>query len=255
VSAAILVAENLSRSFGGVQAVKEVSLAVPAGQLRAVIGPNGAGKSTLFNLLTGQVRCDSGRILFKGADVTGRAPHYLCRQGLGRTFQINSIFVSATVLENVQLALLAHHGRTWDMFSAAHKLFVREAEALLEMLGLAREAGKNGAALSYGDRRRLEVALALACDPQLLLLDEPTAGMSLSDKPRMVQLIRDIVREKGVTVLLVEHDMDMVFSVADCITVMHQGSVVAEGAPKEIQANARVQEVYLGEQRGEQQHA
>jgi branched-chain amino acid transport system ATP-binding protein len=248
VSQAILTVERVSRRFGGVQAVRDVSLTVPAGQLRALIGPNGAGKSTLFNLLTGQVRCDSGRIVFKGADVTGRAPHYLCRHGLGRTFQINSIFLSASVIENVQLALLAHHGRTWNMFSAARKLFVREAEALLAMLGLAREAGRPGAALSYGDRRRLEVALALACDPQLLLLDEPTAGMSLSDKPRMVELIRDIVREKGVTALLIEHDMDMVFSVADCITVMHQGSVVAEGPPKDIQANARVQAVYLGEE-------
>lgn len=248
MSEAILVVEKLSRSFGGVRAVKDVSLAVPAGQLRAVIGPNGAGKSTLFNLLTGQVPCNSGRILFKGVEVTGRAPHYLCRHGLGRTFQINSIFLNSTVIENVQLALLAHHGKIWNMFSAARELFVREAEALLEMLGLAREAGKLGAALSYGDRRRLEVALALACQPQLLLLDEPTAGMSLSDKPRMIALIRGIVREKGVTAVLIEHDMDVVFSVADWITVMHQGSVVADGPPQEIQANARVQEVYLGEE-------
>ncbi len=247
MSEAILVVERLSRSFGGVHAVKDVSFAVPAGELRALIGPNGAGKTTLFNLLTGQVPCNSGRILFKGVDVTGRAPHTLCRQGLGRTFQINSIFLNATVLENVQLALLSHHGKIWNMFSAARKLFVREAEALLEMLGLAREAGKLGSALSYGDRRRLEVALALACEPQLLLLDEPTAGMSLSDKPRMVGLIREIVRDKGVTALLIEHDMDVVFSVADRITVMHQGAVVAEGPPQEIQANARVQEIYLGE--------
>ncbi len=249
MSGDILVVDSLSRSFGGVHAVKDVSLAVPAGQLRAVIGPNGAGKSTLFNLLTGQLPCNSGRILFKGVEVTGRAPHTLCRHGLGRTFQINSIFLNSTVLENVQLALLAHHGKTWNMFRVARELFVREAEALLEMLDLTREAGKCGAALSYGDRRRLEVALALAGQPQLLLLDEPTAGMSLSDKPRMVALIRGIVREKGVTALLIEHDMDVVFSVADWITVMHQGTVVADGPPQEIQANARVQEVYLGEER------
>jgi len=247
VSDAILVAERLSRSFGGVHAVKDVSLSVPAGQLRAVIGPNGAGKSTLFNLLTGLVPCNSGRVLFKGADVTGLAPHTLCRQGLGRTFQINSIFVSATVLENVQLALLAHQGKTWNMIAAAGKLLVREAEELLAMLGLANHAGKLGSALSYGDRRRLEVALALACQPQLLLLDEPTAGMSLADKPAMVGLIRTIAREKGVTAVLIEHDMDVVFSVADWITVMHQGAVVADGPPREIRANARVQEIYLGE--------
>jgi branched-chain amino acid transport system ATP-binding protein len=250
VSVAILAVENLSRRFGGVHAVKDVSLEVRKGELRAIIGPNGAGKSTLFGLLTGQLRPDSGRVLFMGADVTGRAPHVLCRRGLGRTFQINSIFVNATVLENVQLALLAHRGRIWNMFSAARNLFVREAQALLEMLGLAREAGKPGSALSYGDRRRLEVALALACEPQVLLLDEPTAGMSVSDKPRMVGLIRDIVREKGVTAVLIEHDMDIVFSVADRITVMHQGGVLAEGRADDIRANARVQEIYLGAPQG-----
>jgi branched-chain amino acid transport system ATP-binding protein len=150
----------------------------------------------------------------------------------------------------VQLALLAHRGRIWNMFSAARKQFVREAQGLLEMLGLAREADKPGAALSYGDRRRLEVALALACEPQVLLLDEPTAGMSVGDKPRMVGLIRDIVREKGVTAVLIEHDMDIVFSVADRITVMHQGAVVAEGRADEIRSSPRVQEIYLGTPQG-----
>jgi branched-chain amino acid transport system ATP-binding protein len=245
----LLEVRGVGKLFGGLAALSVLDILVDEGEIVSIIGPNGAGKSTLFNLLTGQLACNSGRVLFMGADVTGRAPHYLCRHGLGRTFQINSIFVSATVLENVQLALLAYHGKTWNMFSAARKLFVREAEALLEMLGLAREAGKTGNALSYGDRRRLEVALALACQPQLLLLDEPTAGMSLGDKPRMVGLIRDIVREKGVTAVLIEHDMDVVFSVADWITVMHQGAVVAEGAPAEIQANATVQEIYLGDER------
>jgi len=249
VPEAILATERLNRRFGGVRAVRDVSLAVPAGQLRAVIGPNGAGKTTLFNLLTGHLPCHAGRIFFKGVDVTGLPPHSLCRQGLGRTFQITSIFRSATVLENVQLALLAHRGKTWNMLTAASKLLVREAEGLLVMLGLADQAGKLGAALSYGDRRRLEVALALACQPEVLLLDEPTSGMSLSEKPGMVGLIQHIAREKGVTAVLIEHDMDVVFSVADWITVMHQGTVIAEGPPKEIQANARVQEVYLGEDR------
>jgi branched-chain amino acid transport system ATP-binding protein len=227
-----------------------VSFAVPTGQLRAVIGPNGAGKSTLFNLLTGLIKSDSGRIVFKGQDVTGQPPHRLCRLGLGRTFQINSIFLNATVLQNMQTALLAHRGKIWNMSATADKLLIREAEALLDMLELANRAGKLGSALSYGDRRRLEVALALAGEPELLLLDEPTAGMSLADKPGMVALIRKIATEKGVTAILIEHDMDMVFSMADVITVMHQGAVVAEGTPKEIQANARVQEVYLGEEPG-----
>jgi branched-chain amino acid transport system ATP-binding protein len=247
MSGDVLTVENLSRRFGGVHAVKEVNFAVPAGRMHAVIGPNGAGKSTFFNLLTGFIRCDSGRIVFKGKDVTGLPPHVLCRLGLGRTFQINSIFASATVLENVQVALLAHRRKIWNMVAAADRLLVHEAEALLATLGLADRAGKLGSALSYGDRRRLEVALALACEPQLLLLDEPTAGMSLPDKPGMVELIRKVGRERGVTVVLIEHDMDIVFSVADRITVLHQGAVVAEGTPQEIRANAQVQQIYLGE--------
>jgi len=247
MSADILDVENLSRRFGGVQAVRDVRFTVPVGQMRAVIGPNGAGKSTFFNLLTGFISCDTGRIVFKGRDVTGLPPHKLCRLGLGRTFQINSIFPNATVLENVQVALLSHRGRIWNMSAAADRLLVREAEALLATLGLDDRAGKPGSTLSYGDRRRLEVALALACEPQLLLLDEPTAGMSLPDKPAMVELIRTVGRERGVTVVLIEHDMDMVFAVADRITVLHQGAVFAEGTPAEIKANVHVQQIYLGE--------
>lgn len=247
MSDSILIVEGLSRNFGGVQAVNDVNLTVPAGQMRAVIGPNGAGKSTFFNLLTGYIPCNSGRILFRGKDVTGMPPHSLCRLGLGRTFQINSIFASATVLENAQVALFAHRRRIWNMWAAADKLFVREAEALLATLGLEDRAGKLGSELSYGDRRRLEVALALACEPQLLLLDEPTAGMSIADKPGMVELIRKVSRERGVTVVLIEHDMDVVFSVADEITVLHQGAVVAQGTPQEIKANEQVQQIYLGE--------
>jgi branched-chain amino acid transport system ATP-binding protein len=245
----ILATANLGRRFGGVRAVSDVSLSVPRGQLRAIIGPNGAGKTTLFNLFTGQLRADTGRIFFKGADITGRPPHYLSRHGLARTFQITSIFPSATVFENVQLACLAHRGKTWNPLVAAGRLMLRETEALLERLGLADEADKPAGTLSYGDRRRLEVALALAGQPELLLLDEPTSGMSLSDKPALVRLIQEIVKETGVTAVLIEHDMDVVFSVSDRVTVMHQGRVLAEGAPGEIQASARVQEVYLGESR------
>lgn len=244
----VLVVEDLSRNFGGVNAVSNVSLTVPAGQLRAVIGPNGAGKTTFFNLLTGLVLPSAGRVLFRGQDVTALPPHRRTRMGLGRTFQINSIFGSATVTQNVQIALLAHRRRIWNMSAIADKLLLREAHELLTLLGLADRADKLGSTLAYGDRRRLEVALALACEPQLLLLDEPTAGMSLPDKPGMVELIKRIAKEKGVTAILIEHDMDMVFSMADVITVLHQGAVVAEGSPAEIQANARVQEVYLGEE-------
>ena len=242
----ILTVSKLSRRFGGVHAVRDVSLAVQKGQLRAIIGPNGAGKTTLFNLLTGQLRCDTGRIVFKGADVTGRPPHHLCRHGMARTFQINSVFLSATLFENVQLAFMAHGGKTWNPLTVARRLMIRETEELLERLGMADRAHKPAGALSYGDRRRLEVGLALACQPDLLLLDEPTSGMSSSDKPALVRLIQSVVKERGVTTVLIEHDMDLVFSVSDRITVMHQGSVLAEGLPAEIQTNAKVQEVYLG---------
>jgi len=250
MTAPVLSVEGLSRSFGGVHAVRDVTMAVPRGQLRAVIGPNGAGKSTFFNLLTGVVSSDTGRIVFDGRDVTGLPPHKLCKLGLGRTFQINSIFLAATVLQNVQVALLAHQGRIWNMTGHADRMVLRESAELLDMLGLADRAGKVCSTLSYGDRRRLEVVLALACQPKLLLLDEPTAGMSLPDKPGMVELIRRVAREKGVTAVLIEHDMDMVFSIADQVTVLHQGAVVAEGTPAEIQANDRVQEIYLGEHPG-----
>jgi branched-chain amino acid transport system ATP-binding protein len=242
----ILAVSKLSRRFGGVHAVRDVSLAVQRGQLRAIIGPNGAGKTTLFNLLTGQLRCDTGRIVFKGVDVTGRPPHHLCRNGMARTFQINSVFLSATLFENVQLAFMAHGGKTWNPLAVARRLMIRETEDLLERLGMADRAHKPAGALSYGDRRRLEVGLALACQPDLLLLDEPTSGMSSSDKPALVRLIQSVVKERGVTTVLIEHDMDVVFSVSDRITVMHQGAVLAEGRPAEIQANASVQEVYLG---------
>ncbi len=243
----ILVTSGLSRHFGGVRAVNEVTFSVPKGQLRAIIGPNGAGKTTLFNLLSGQLHSHSGHIYFKGKEITGRSPSYLCRHGLGRTFQVNSVFLNFTVLENVQLANMAHQGKTWNFWSPARKVLVEESKAILEMVGLADQADKLGSALSHGDRRRLEIALTLACKPELLLLDEPTCGMSLSEKPHLVKLIQNIVREKGITAVLIEHDMDVVFSVADRITVMHRGAILAEGSLREIQANPKVQEVYLGE--------
>jgi branched-chain amino acid transport system ATP-binding protein len=245
----ILATVGLCRHFGGVQAVNYFTFSVPTGQLRAIIGPNGAGKTTLFNLVSGQLPCHSGHIYFKGKEITGRPPSYLCRHGLGRTFQVNSIFLNFTVLENVQLAYMVQQGKTWNLWSPARKVLVEESEVILDMVGLADQAGKLGSALSYGDRRRLEIALTLACKPDLLLLDEPTCGMSLSEKPQLVKLIQNIVREKGITAVLIEHDMDVVFSVADRITVMHRGAIIAEGSLREIQANSKVQEVYLGEDR------
>jgi len=242
-----LAARALRRSFGGVSAVDGVDLAVQTGEFRSIIGPNGAGKTTLFNLLTGRVRVHGGVMLFEGADITHLSAHRRCRAGIGRTFQINNIFPSASVRENVRLALLSFHRRTWNMLVPAARLYGGESDEIVAMVGLSSQVDRRASEISYGDRRRLELAIALACRPRLLLLDEPTCGMSLADRPALIALIQDIRRKTGMTVIMIEHDMDLVFSVADRISVMHHGRVIAEGAPDEIAANRRVQEVYLGE--------
>ena len=241
---------ELRRSFGGVTAVAGVDLTVKAGEMRAIIGPNGAGKTTLFNLLTGRLRAYGGRIFFAGSDVTRFSPHRRCRVGIGRTFQINNVFSSATVRENVRLALLTFHCRTWNMFIPADSLYGAEADDIVAMVGLSGRVHQLASEISYGDRRRLELAIALACRPKLLLLDEPTCGMSLGDRPELIALIQDIRGRTGMTVIMIEHDMDIVFSVADRITVMHHGRVLADDVPEAIAANSQVQEVYLGEDYG-----
>jgi branched-chain amino acid transport system ATP-binding protein len=245
-----LQAFDLRRSFGGVSAVAGVDLEVKPGEMRAIIGPNGAGKTTLFNLLTGRLRAHGGRILFAGSDVTRFSPHRRCRVGIGRTFQINNVFSSATVRENVRLALLTFHRRTWNMFTPADSLYGAEADDIVAMVGLSGRVHQLASEISYGDRRRLELAIALACRPKLLLLDEPTCGMSLGDRPELIALIQDIRGRTGMTVVMIEHDMDLVFSVADRITVMHHGRILADDAPEAIAANPQVQEVYLGEDYG-----
>ena len=245
-----LQARALERRFGGVAAVDGVDLQVKPREMRAIIGPNGAGKTTLFNLLTGRLRAHGGQILFDGSDVTRLSPHHRCRVGIGRTFQINNVFSSATVRENVRLALLTYHRRTWNMFTPADSLYGAEAADIVAMVGLSSRVNQLASEISYGDRRRLELAIALACRPKLLLLDEPTCGMSLGDRPELIALIQDIRRETGMTVIMIEHDMDIVFSVADRMTVMHHGRIIADDAPEAIAANAQVQEIYLGEDYG-----
>lgn len=247
MNADILGTVKLNRQFGGVHAARDVSISVPPGQIRAIIGPNGAGKSTLFNLLTGYVRLESGTIYFKGQDVTGMAPHQLCRLGIARTFQIPSVFSNATVLENVQLARVSLHRRLWRVFTPFRHMNVEESEDILSLLGLTGQARVSARTLPYGDRKKLELAIALACDPELLLLDEPTSGMPLHERPILMGLVQSIVRSRGLTTILIEHDMDLVFSIADQITVLHRGAVVAEGAPNAVRANAEVQRIYLGE--------
>jgi branched-chain amino acid transport system ATP-binding protein len=244
----VLHVVGLAKHFGGVQAVNGVNLAVPEGDVRAIIGPNGAGKTTLFNLITGDLLHDSGHVYFRGEEVSGLPPQALCRRGMARTFQITSIFRRLTTVENVQTALLTHHRRHFDILRPARRLYRDEAMILLDRVGLADQAGKPSGILSHGDQRRLELALALASEPHLLMLDEPTAGMAPKERHEIMALAAGIAADAGLTIVFTEHDMDVVFAVARRITVLHQGAVIAEGAPLEVRANAEVQRVYLGAQ-------
>jgi branched-chain amino acid transport system ATP-binding protein len=242
----VLQTVGLKKRFGGIHAVNGVDLAVAPGEVLAIIGPNGAGKSTLFNLITGDLVHDTGRVYFGGAEVSGLPPDQLCRRGIGRTFQITSIFRRLTVLENVQTALLTHHRRHFNLWTPARRLYREDALGLLERVGLREQAGKPSGILSHGDQRRLELAIALASEPRLLLLDEPTAGMAPLERHALMALVVKIATGTGLTVVFTEHDMDVVFAVARRITVLHQGAVLADGSPTAVRGNADVQRVYLG---------
>ena len=242
----VLAVSNLQKSFGGVQAVAGVSFVIAAGQLLALIGPNGAGKTTCFNMLNGQLRPDAGRVEFEGRDITGLAPRHVWRLGVGRTFQITATFASMTVLENVQMALLSHHRRLADVWTPAASLYAGEALALLEQVGMADQASRACGVLAYGDLKRVELAVALANQPRLLLMDEPTAGMAPRERIALMELTARIARHQGIAVLFTEHDMDVVFAHADRIIVLSRGRVIAEGSPREVRADRAVQDVYLG---------
>jgi branched-chain amino acid transport system ATP-binding protein len=242
--AAVLWTEGLTVRFGGLMALNGVNLAVRAGEVRAVIGPNGAGKSTLFNCLTGVVRPTSGRILLEGQDIAGLPPHLISRRGIARSYQITNVLPGATVLENVRIAAQSRrHG--WSLLRH-HRSFpdvLDRARAVLAAVGLTGQEDDLAANLSHGEQRHLEIGIALATEPRILLLDEPTAGMSGAETHQTVDLIRRIARD--LTILVVEHDMEVVMGLAHTITVLHYGELLAEGSPAEIQANPRVQEVYL----------
>jgi len=247
VSESVLEVRGLAKSFGGVQAVAGVDLSMPRGEIRALIGPNGAGKTTFFNMLTGQLRADMGEVRFKGERLSGLAPHAVWRRGVSRTFQITATFVTLTAVENVQVALQSHRRRTYALFAKADGLERDAARALLAQVGLDAQAERPVGVLAYGDLKKLELAVALANGPEVLLLDEPTAGMAPAERGALMALTQRIARERSLTVLFTEHDMDVVFSVADRIMVLHQGRVIAEGRPDEVRADAQVQKVYLGE--------
>ena len=230
--------------FGGLTALNNVTLDVPTGEIRAVIGPNGAGKSTFFNCLTGVIRPTAGRVVFDGEDITGLPPHRISRKSLARSYQITNILPGATVLENVRIAVQSRH-HAWSLLRhyRSYTDVIDRARAVLDAVGLREDENELAANLSHGAQRNLEIGIALATEPKLLCLDEPTAGMSVSETHATVELVRRIAR--NLTILIVEHDMEVVMGLAQRITVLHYGEVLAEGTPAEIQANPRVQEVYL----------
>jgi branched-chain amino acid transport system ATP-binding protein len=243
----VLEVQNLYKGFGGVQAVAGVSFAVAEGELLALIGPNGAGKSTCFNMLNGQLRPDSGSVQLKGQEISGLPPRAVSRLGVGRTFQITATFGSMTVAENVQTALLSHRGGMKGLWRPAATLYRDEAMALLARVGMTEQADRACGVLAYGDLKRVELAVALANDPGLLLMDEPTAGMAPGERVELMALTAGITRERGIAVLFTEHDMDVVFAHADRIIVLNRGELIAEGPPEAVRADARVRELYLGE--------
>jgi ABC-type branched-subunit amino acid transport system ATPase component/ABC-type branched-subunit amino acid transport system permease subunit len=243
----LLRIEHLSRSFGGLRAVEDVSLEVKQGDRHAIIGPNGAGKSTLFNLITGQLKPNSGKVIFDGRDITGKAPHVVARTGIGRAFQITTIFPKLTVRQNLQYAMLAHRGYTVRPFGIASRMFSAEAQELAEAVGLGAWADLPAGQLSHGDQRAIEIAISLALGSKLVLLDEPTAGMSAYETDKAMELVRRLATERHLTLLFCEHDMSVVFSTARTVTVMHQGRVLTAGTPEQIRRNPDVQKVYLGE--------
>ena len=237
---------DLTHSFGGLRAVDDVSLSVETGELRSVIGPNGAGKTTLFNLLSGRFPPSGGRIFVVSVDVTGWPPHRVAAVGVARTFQITNVFPMLSARENVRVAAQARHRPRLDLLRSrtADRRSAEIADAVLEQVGLTEQAERQAATMAYGDQRLLEIAIALATEPRVLLLDEPMAGTSPAETERVAALIRSLAGP--LTVLLIEHDMDVVLSISDRVTVMHQGRVLAEGTPAEVAAATSVQDAYLG---------
>jgi branched-chain amino acid transport system ATP-binding protein len=242
----VLQVRALGKAFGGVRAVDDVSFALEAGELLALIGPNGAGKSTCFNMLNGQLAPDAGTIHLDGADIAGLTPRQIWRRGVGRTFQITATFGSMSVRENVQMVLLSRHRQLNRLWRPAAGRHVADADALLERVGMAAQADRPCGILAYGDLKRVELAIALAHQPKLLLMDEPTAGMAPQERLALMELTRQLVREQGISVLFTEHDMDVVFGHADRVLVLNRGRLIAEGRPETVRADPAVQEVYLG---------
>jgi branched-chain amino acid transport system ATP-binding protein len=242
----MLQVNGIKKSFGGFTAVNGVDLDVRKGEIVAVIGPNGAGKTTLFNLITGILKPDGGRILFKGEEITGLSAHRICKKGMSRSFQVVTIFSRLTVFENVQIAILSRQGKTFNLFSPSKRLAIRETSDILTKVGLADKRDHVSGALSHGDQKVLEIAIALGGNPELLILDEPTAGMSPEETARCIDLIRQLSAQMGLTILFCEHDMELVFAIAHRIMVMVRGATLVQGLPDDVRCNKEVQDAYLG---------
>ncbi len=242
----LLQVTGLGKSFGGVRAVDGITFSLAEGELLALIGPNGAGKSTTFNMVNGQLRADSGSILFDGAELIGRKPRDIWRRGVGRTFQIAETFASLTVVENVQMALLSADAKVYSFFTRAADHRRDDALTLLDQVGMKAQADRPCSVLAYGDVKRVELAIAMANAPKLLLMDEPTAGMAPAERNDLMALTKRLVVERRMAVLFTEHSMDVVFTHADRIIVLARGRLIAEGRPTEIRDHPKVQEVYFG---------
>jgi branched-chain amino acid transport system ATP-binding protein len=242
----MLQVEGVTKSFDDFTAVNGANLAVGKGEIVAVIGPNGAGKTTLFNLITGALKRDRGRIVFKGEEISELPPYDICKKGISRSYQIVNIFPRLTVFENVQVAVLSYQGRSSNLFRPAQSLAVKETRSILESMGLSGKEKSIAASLSHGDQKILEIAIALGNEPELLILDEPTAGMSPEETQATIELIKRLAQMRGLTILFCEHDMDIVFSVAQSIMVMRHGQTIIQGGLEEVRNNPFVQEAYLG---------
>lgn len=242
----MLQVEAVVKSFDDFKAVNEASLTVGKGEIVAVIGPNGAGKTTLFNLITGQLKPDRGEIVFKGEDISELPPYEICKKGIARSFQIVNIFPRLPVFRNVQVAILCQQRRSNTLFRPASSMVLNETNNILESVGLLNKAHNIAGSLSHGDQKILEIAIALGNEPELLILDEPTAGMSPEETSATMELVKRLAQMRGLTILFCEHDMDVVFSIAQRIMVMHQGRTLIQGVPEEVKNNHFVQEAYLG---------
>lgn len=243
----MLRVEKVSKSFDGFKAVSQVSMEVKEGEICSVIGTNGAGKTTLFNLITGHLHPDEGEIYFKGRRITRLAPYAIVRLGVGRSFQCLNIFPKLTVFENVQAAVISYKKKALNLFANKERLFEDETKRILDEVGLSEVRGEISGSLSHGYQKQLELGIALAFEPELLMLDEPTSGLSPSDTRHTMELIVDIARGRKTTLLVVEHDMHVVFSISGHIVVLHQGQAIADGTPEEVRINEEVQKCYLGE--------